>query len=76
MIRWGWRFGDTDDDNDGVADAEDVLPFDATEDTDTDSDGVGNNADLDDDNDGLSDEVEADDRSTKASTPSHLGDRG
>ena len=43
-------------DDDGVPDSSDDLPNDPTEDTDTDGDGVGNNADLDDDNDGIVDE--------------------
>ncbi|PKG86006.1 hypothetical protein CXF85_04345 [Colwellia sp. 75C3] len=42
---------DNDDDNDGVIDENDAFPFDASETTDTDSDGTGNNADTDDDND-------------------------
>jgi len=42
---------DTDDDNDGVADENDQFPLDASEHTDTDLDGTGNNADTDDDND-------------------------
>ena len=36
---------DPDDDNDGTDDVDDAFPFDPTEDTDSDSDGVGNNAD-------------------------------
>ncbi|HSC76370.1 MAG TPA: thrombospondin type 3 repeat-containing protein, partial [Pseudomonadales bacterium] len=36
---------DTDDDNDGVADASDAFPLNAAESADTDTDGVGNNAD-------------------------------
>ncbi|WP_430460638.1 hypothetical protein ACQUQU_15660 [Thalassolituus sp. LLYu03] len=46
---------DPDDDNDGVPDEDDALPFDATESVDTDGDGIGNNADTDDDNDGVPD---------------------
>ena len=42
---------DTDDDNDGVIDSNDAFQFDATETTDTDLDGIGNNTDTDDDND-------------------------
>jgi FtsP/CotA-like multicopper oxidase with cupredoxin domain len=49
---------DTDDDNDGVLDINDALPFNASESIDTDGDGVGNNADSDDDNDGFSDNEE------------------
>ena len=44
---------DTDDDNDGVLDDNDVFPNDATESSDFDGDGVGDNADTDDDNDGI-----------------------
>ena len=36
---------DKDDDNDGVNDAEDAFPLDASESQDTDDDGVGDNAD-------------------------------
>ena len=49
---------DTDDDNDGTPDTEDVFPLDENEDTDTDGDGTGDNADTDDDGDGYSDEEE------------------
>lgn len=42
-----------DADNDGVADAQDAFPNDPSESADTDSDGIGNNADVDDDGDGL-----------------------
>ncbi len=38
--------GDTDDDNDGVSDADDEFPLDATESNDADDDGLGDNADL------------------------------
>ena len=44
-----------DSDSDGFSDGLDALPLDATESIDTDSDGVGNNADQDDDGDGLDD---------------------
>ena len=44
-----------DDDDDGVADISDDFPLDATESVDTDSDGIGNNADTDDDGDGVLD---------------------
>ncbi|WP_197061131.1 immunoglobulin-like domain-containing protein [Colwellia psychrerythraea] len=47
---------DVDDDNDGVDDDSDAFPFDASEFTDNDSDGTGDNADLDDDNDGVNDD--------------------
>ena len=51
-------FYDLDDDNDGVADDDDVFPLDGAESSDADADGVGNNADKDDDGDGFSDEHE------------------
>jgi hypothetical protein len=44
-----------DSDRDGVPDVTDVFPLDPNESIDTDSDGIGNNADTDDDNDDLSD---------------------
>jgi hypothetical protein len=44
-----------DSDNDGYVDANDAFPFDAAEWLDTDSDGIGNNADVDDDGDGVND---------------------
>jgi hypothetical protein len=49
---------DPDIDGDGVANAEDAFPLDASESLDTDGDMIGNNADLDDDGDTLSDESE------------------
>jgi len=49
---------DLDDDNDGVADTDDLFPLDATESVDTDADGIGNNADTDDDGDGIADNRE------------------
>jgi hypothetical protein len=49
---------DNDDDNDGVIDENDAFPFDVTETTDTDLDGIGNNADTDDDNDTVLDAVD------------------
>ena len=42
-------------DSDGVGDALDLFPTDATEDSDNDGDGIGDNADIDDDNDGVTD---------------------
>lgn len=44
-----------DSDGDGVLDPEDAFPNDVSESQDTDSDGVGNNADVDDDNDRYTD---------------------
>ena len=49
---------DADDDNDGVKDADDAFPLNASETLDTDKDGIGNNTDTDDDGDGLSDAYE------------------
>jgi hypothetical protein len=49
----------TDADGDGVADNSDVFPMDANETVDTDSDGIGNNADTDDDGDGVLDTADA-----------------
>ena len=57
-----------DSDNDGVSDADDAFPNDASETVDTDNDGVGDNADafpndasetLDTDNDGVGDNADA-----------------
>lgn len=44
-----------DTDGDGVPDAQDAFPLNPNETTDTDGDGIGNNADPDDDNDGIPD---------------------
>ena len=44
-----------DSDGDGVEDGLDAFPLNASESVDSDSDGIGNNADTDDDNDGVSD---------------------
>jgi len=49
--------GDTD--GDGVPDDQDAFPGDPNETTDTDGDGIGNNADTDDDNDGVADAEDA-----------------
>ncbi len=46
-------------DGDGVLNVDDAFPTDATETTDTDGDGTGNNADTDDDNDGVPDTSDA-----------------
>jgi len=48
-----------DTDRDGVIDSLDLFPLDSTEWSDSDSDGIGNNADTDDDNDGVSDSSDA-----------------
>ena len=50
---------DTDTDGDGVSNADDAFPYDPTETTDLDGDGVGDNADMDDDGDGYNDDVDA-----------------
>ena len=50
---------DTDDDGDGVQDAADAFPLDASESIDTDADGIGNKADTDDDGDGVLDTADA-----------------
>ena len=49
---------DNDDDDDGTPDEDDDFPFDPLEDTDTDEDGIGDNADLDDDWDSFDDTYE------------------
>ena len=51
--------GIPDYDGDGVSDDQDAFPGDPSESVDTDSDGIGNNADPDDDNDGMPDTWEA-----------------
>ena len=48
-----------DTDFDGVRNALDAFPTDRSETTDTDGDGIGNNADFDDDNDGVQDLADA-----------------
>ena len=48
-----------DSDEDGVDDDDDAFPDDSTEWSDTDGDGVGDNADTDDDDDGWSDQDES-----------------
>ena len=48
-----------DSDGDGVGDAEDEFPLDATEQFDTDEDGFPDNQDLDDDGDGIPDDEDA-----------------
>ena len=52
-------YADVDDDNDGIADSRDALPYDPAESVDTDGDGIGNLADTDDDGDGVADAVDA-----------------
>lgn len=67
----------SDYDNDGVSDAQDVFPFDATESADLDGDGLGDNADLDDYNDNVAPvlvvPVDLDIGSTGPTTPVDLG---
>jgi hypothetical protein len=48
-----------DTDGDNVSDVNDAFPNDPSESVDTDSDGIGNNADTDDDNDGVPDNNDA-----------------
>ena len=50
---------DDDNDGDGVNNSADWAPLDSSEDTDTDNDSVGDNADTDDDNDGTADTSDA-----------------
>ncbi len=50
---------DNDDDNDGWTDLDDAFPIDSSEYTDTDGDGIGDNADDDDDGDGWTDSMES-----------------
>ncbi len=47
-----------DSDNDGVPDTKDAFPNDASEQYDSDDDGIGDNRDQDDDNDGVPDMLE------------------
>ena len=54
-IMTNFILSDVDSDGDGVLDSQDAFPHDATETTDTDGDGIGNNADTDDDGDGTLD---------------------
>ena len=55
----GLPIDDSDSDGDGVSDADDAFPNDASETADTDGDGVGNNEDTDDDGDGVLDTADA-----------------
>ena len=59
---------DADDDGDGVDDVNDAFPLDASETTDYDGDGTGDNADTDDDNDGVDDATDAFDNDVDAWT--------
>ena len=61
-------------DSDGYGDDCDAFPTDPAEWLDTDSDGIGNNADPDDDNDGLSDIDEVDIHGTDPLNPDTDGD--
>jgi hypothetical protein len=58
-LRIGTNPTDPDSDDDGATDGADAFPTDPAETTDTDGDGVGNNADADDDNDGVEDAFDA-----------------
>ena len=53
------RDGISDNDGDGIPDDDDAFPDDISEAADSDSDGIGNNADFDDDNDGVLDADDA-----------------
>jgi hypothetical protein len=66
-------------DTDGVLDGSDSFPLDSTESVDTDSDGIGNNADTDDDGDGVLDAEDAFPLNSAESSDSDgdgLGDNG
>ena len=65
---------DIDDDNDGIADAWDALPYDPAESVDTDGDGIGNLADADDDGDGVEDALDARPLDASGHTPPHVAD--
>lgn len=68
---------DPDDDNDGVADEEDLFPLDRKEWKDTDGDLKGDNADEDDDNDGVKDAEDGmplDSTETKDTDKDGIGD--
>jgi hypothetical protein len=54
----GYSIFEIDSDNDSIGDSLDAFPFDSSEATDSDNDGIGNNADIDDDNDGTPDEID------------------
>jgi hypothetical protein len=54
-VRLGTNPNLADTDADGVPDATDAFALEPGESVDTDSDGIGNNADTDDDNDGRGD---------------------
>ena len=49
---------DTDDDNDGCLDQEDLFPLNERECIDSDGDGIGDNTDMDADNDGIIDSLD------------------
>ncbi len=57
VIEYMSTIKDTDGDN--TNDDDDAFPLDNTEIADTDSDGIGNNADADDDGDGINDDDDA-----------------
>jgi hypothetical protein len=69
---------DLDDDNDGFLDDVDQFPLDASEQLDSDNDGLGNNADPDNDNDGVADEYDAypNDPSFVRAAVTNLADNG
>lgn len=58
---WGDQWAVLNDwDGDGVPNVNDAFPVDPAEWSDTDMDGIGNNADLDDDGDNVPDYIDAD----------------
>ena len=59
-----------------MADASDAFPVDSTESLDTDSDGIGNNADDDDDGDGVADASDAFPLDSTASSTGQAGIEG
>lgn len=68
---------DTDDDNDGTPDTQDLFPLNKNESRDTDGDGTGDNADKDDDNDGVpdtSDDLPLDPNETTDTDKDGIGD--
>ena len=69
-------YADVDDDNDGIADLRDALPYDPTESVDTDGDGIGNFADADDDGDGVADAADAQPLDASRHEPRVVADLG
>ena len=65
---------DDDVDGDGVENNADAFPFDPSETSDFDEDGMGDNGDADDDNDGFSDQMEEDYDTDPKDSQSHPAD--